>query len=37
MLDEIEKLNTKHKNKEDFKIIIYTWGLDRLSRNPVDS
>lgn len=37
MLDEIEKLNTKHKNKEDFKIIIYAWWLDRLSRNPVDS
>lgn len=37
LLKEIENTNKKYKWKFDFEIHIYAWGLDRLSRNPVDS
>lgn len=35
LLNEIEKINKKVKWEKE--IIIYSWWLDRLSRNPVDS
>ncbi len=35
LLDTIEKINKKQK--WEYEIYIYAWGLDRLSRNPVDS
>lgn len=37
LITEIENINKKYKWKMDFEIWIYAWGLDRLSRNPVDS